>query len=51
MPLLLESESEHGYEIMKINVMFTIFLQQILSDSLLFVIIGGQENNLDGGFK
>ena len=36
---------------MKINVMFTIFLQQILSDSLLLAIIGGQENNLDGGFK
>lgn len=30
---------------------FTIFLQQIISDELLPAVITGQKNNFNGGFK
>ena len=37
--------------LLKKNVMFTIFLQQILSSGLLLVVISGQKSNLSNRFK
>ena len=37
--------------LLKRNVMFTIFLQQILSSRLLLVVISGQKSNLSNRFK
>ena len=37
-------------EILSHNI-FTILSQQMLSDRLLLVVIGGQRNNLSCGFK